>query len=219
MAKKTKTGLAPDESRGVLAIRDVDTLKVVADPLRLQILQLLDQRDGPRTVKGLAAALKMPATKLYYHVNLLEEHGLIRVVDTRVVSGIIEKQYAPAAAELRVDQALLTPSLREPGGSFDILLGTMLDTVKSCIRQGLDSGLIVPEKSGEPVHHRLLVCSEQLRLTPKRAAKLRERLKALVAEYQAAQAGADDPGAEWFGLSVSYYPVALDTEGEAAGDE
>ena len=69
-------------------IDNVDALKMIADPLRLQIMRSLEK---PRTVKDLAAQLDIPATKLYYHVNQLETHKIIRVVDTRIVSGIIEK--------------------------------------------------------------------------------------------------------------------------------
>lgn len=50
---------------------------------RLRILGLL--RREPRTLKQLVAELDLPTTRLYYHVNLLESHGLIRAVETRIV--------------------------------------------------------------------------------------------------------------------------------------
>ncbi|MBX6342634.1 MAG: helix-turn-helix transcriptional regulator [Thermomicrobiaceae bacterium] len=87
-------GAAPD----VFVIRDLETLRAVSDPLRLRLFELL--RGGPRTVKQLAAALDLPPTRLYYHVGQLEAHGLVRVVDTRVVSGIIEKRYQATAQRL-----------------------------------------------------------------------------------------------------------------------
>src|SRR5919199_1430804 len=95
----------PDD---VFFITDVETLKVVADPLRLRILDVL--RRGPSTVKHLATELDVPLKKLYYHVNLLETHSLIRVVGTRVISGIIEKQYQVAAHRLSVARSLLSPT-------------------------------------------------------------------------------------------------------------
>ena len=80
-------------------IENVEALKMIADPLRLQIIRNLDE---PRTVKELAERLDKPATKLYYHVNQLEKHQIIRVVDTRIVSGIIEKHYRVTAKSYHV---------------------------------------------------------------------------------------------------------------------
>ena len=76
-------------------IENLETLKVVADPLRLRILDAFG--DKPHTVKQIAKVLEIPPNKLYYHVNMLEEHGLIRVVNTRLVSGIVEKTYRATA--------------------------------------------------------------------------------------------------------------------------
>src|SRR5436189_3070665 len=90
-----------------LLVSDLDTLKVVSNPLRIQVLELLVS--APRTVKQLAAEMGTTPTKLYYHLNLLEEYGLVRVVSTRVVSGIIEKQYRVTAYSLRPDPAIFAP--------------------------------------------------------------------------------------------------------------
>src|SRR3712207_1417060 len=93
----------PDQldPKDIYFISDLETLKVVSDPLRLRILECF--RGVPATVKDVAAALDMPPTRLYYHVNQLEERGLIHVVETRVVSGIIEKHYQTTAYRLTVD--------------------------------------------------------------------------------------------------------------------
>src|SRR5215204_4411779 len=82
-------------------VSDLETLKVVSDPLRIQLLELLVR--GPRTVKQLASEMGTTSTKLYYHMSLLEERGIVRVISTRVVSGIIEKQYAITAYSFRPD--------------------------------------------------------------------------------------------------------------------
>src|SRR4051794_29356500 len=79
----------------VLVVSDLELLRLVSDPLRIQILEHM--RETPRTVKELAADLEVPATRLYYHMNLLESHGLIRVASTRMISGIVEKRYEVTA--------------------------------------------------------------------------------------------------------------------------
>ena len=69
-----------------MVIDNLETLKVLADQLRKRIME---QFDEPSTVKEVARKLGTSPSKLYYHVNLLEEHGLLKVTDTRIVSGII----------------------------------------------------------------------------------------------------------------------------------
>src|SRR6476646_2888850 len=72
-------------------ISDVETLKALSDPVRLRILEtMVTAADEAWTVKRLAKALGTNTTKLYHHINILEERDLIRVAGTRVVSGIIE---------------------------------------------------------------------------------------------------------------------------------
>jgi DNA-binding transcriptional ArsR family regulator len=83
-----------------MAIRATDTsatarLKAASDPTRIRIGLLLF--DEGRTVKELAATLAVPATRLYYHVKILEQHGLVEVVERRMVSGIEERRYRSVA--------------------------------------------------------------------------------------------------------------------------
>src|SRR4051794_33843006 len=127
----------PDQQ---LTIRDLETLRVISDPLRVQILESMIE--GATTVKSLASKLDTTPTKLYYHINLLEEHGLIKVVGTRVVSGIIEKQYQVAAKNIEVDRGLLGTLASSGNDDFDKLLSTVFDSVRTDIMKSLKAGLI-----------------------------------------------------------------------------
>jgi hypothetical protein len=53
--------------------------------------------------------MDMKPNRLYYHVNLLEEHGLVRVTQTRIVSGIVERTYALVARHFAVSDDLALP--------------------------------------------------------------------------------------------------------------
>ena len=63
-----------------IEVEDTRVLEAFRNPTRVRLLRLL--RD-PYTVKGLAQRLDVPPTRLYHHVNVLEEVGLIEVVETR----------------------------------------------------------------------------------------------------------------------------------------
>lgn len=83
----------------VFTITDLGTLKVVADARRMKIVECIVHEAC--SVKEIAERLNQPASQLYYHTNMLEKHGLIRMVDTRIVSGIIERWYGATALIFR----------------------------------------------------------------------------------------------------------------------
>jgi DNA-binding transcriptional ArsR family regulator len=89
-------------------IEDLATLRLLSDPLRLRLIEELGAQ--PTTVKALAKAMGMKPNRLYYHVNLLEQHGLVRVTQTRIVSGIVERTYALVARHFAVSEALALPT-------------------------------------------------------------------------------------------------------------
>jgi len=199
-----------------MVISNLETVRVIADPIRLRILELLILE--PQPVKRLAASLDMPQTKLYYHVNLLEEHGLIRVVSTRVVSGIIEKQYGAVARSYRIYEALLSLSAAGAADTVDMMFSTMLDGLKDDLRRALASGLI-DLREDAPEEHKLTLIRMPVHLSPERAAELRARLKDLIQEFcpdpEALDASA--PGSRLYHLLVAYFPS--DLGGKQPGQE
>jgi DNA-binding transcriptional ArsR family regulator len=192
--------------KDLLLITDVETLKVVADPLRLQLLNLL--REEPHTVKQLAKLLHLPQTKLYYHMDLLEKHGLARVVGTRLVSGILEKRYQAAAYKFSVDYALLMPAPSAPSSreGLDVFLSAVLDYTRSDIQRSLEEGLIELRKDAPP-ERRLILGRLWMRLLPEQAAEFIRRVADLEAEFERAQAAPDDPNAQLYEYLLGFYPT------------
>jgi DNA-binding transcriptional ArsR family regulator len=89
----------------LFVIKDLDTLKLISDPLHVQMFELLCEK--PLTVSQIARRLGTSGSRLYYHVNLMEAAGLIRVVETRLVNNIVEKIYWVTANEIEIDRDLL----------------------------------------------------------------------------------------------------------------
>ena len=95
----------------VFIINDLETLKVLSDPLRIQILEILAQK--PQTVNQIAEGLGLASSRLYYHIKMLESHNLIKVVETRLVNNMLERDYWLTAEEIEIDKDLLTFSSDE----------------------------------------------------------------------------------------------------------
>lgn len=75
-------------------------LRALADPLRGQLLELVTERAA--TVKEMAAAVDRTRGSIAYHVNLLCDVGLMKVVRTRRVRAIDERFYGRVARTFAV---------------------------------------------------------------------------------------------------------------------
>lgn len=77
-----------------------EQLRALADPLRATLLELLLERAA--TVTEMARAVDRPKSTIAYHVNLLVDAGLLRVVRTRRVRAIEERYYGRVARTLYI---------------------------------------------------------------------------------------------------------------------
>jgi DNA-binding transcriptional ArsR family regulator len=77
-----------------------EQLRALADPLRTTLLELVLERAA--TVTEMAQAVGRPKSTVAYHVNLLVDAGLLRVVRTRRVRAIDERYYGRVARTLYI---------------------------------------------------------------------------------------------------------------------
>lgn len=190
-----------------MVIKDPETLKVVSDARRLKIMRALYE---PKTPKEIAQSVDIPQTKLYYHLNQLEKFGLIHIIDTNVVSGIIEKTYRIGAKRFRVDEVSLMGA-----NSDGSELTTMIDAVFENTRDEILRStrvLIKKAAQGEDVKPRRDGLSRgHLRLTEEQAGLLVKKLMAVMEEgEQMMLESEDNPETKDFGFLLTIYPVLKD---------
>ena len=77
-----------------------EQLRALADRLRATLLELLLERAA--TVTEMARAVDRPKSTIAYHVNVLVDTGLLRVVRTRRVRAIEERYYGRVARTLYI---------------------------------------------------------------------------------------------------------------------
>jgi len=151
-----------EEQAGLRFVEDVEMLRALAEPTRLAILYALIKPPWPRvmSVKELAAELDEPPTKLYRHVRKLEEADLIKVAETRMVSGILEHRYQSSTRDLRFAKEFVRS---HPDDSL-AALHTVIDR--------FGRGLIAPDDD-----YLNMMFASEIRLAPEQAHELARKLK------------------------------------------
>jgi DNA-binding transcriptional ArsR family regulator len=84
----------------LLVVTASEQLRALADPLHAILLELLLERAA--TVTEMARAVDRPKSTVAYHVNILVDAGLLRVVRTRRVRAIDERFYGRVARTLYI---------------------------------------------------------------------------------------------------------------------
>jgi len=193
-----------------IVLDGLDALKIYFDPLRQKIVHQMVTE--PKTVQEIAEALNVPFTRLYYHINLLEKHNIIDVVDTRAMSGAVEEKYYQVAAyQFIVPRNMLSFSNPQYEESLNVFLSAMLDETADDIRHSVQSGKVDMAKES-PDPQSLLIRRGLMRMSPEKVAQFHTDLLNLLKQYQTEPATTDD---QYYGVTVAVYPSAfLDAESD-----
>ena len=178
-----------------ILIEDLEVLKVLSDPTRHEIMNRVgeeNKRGEYCTVKQLANMMGVATTKLYYHIKLLEEHGLLLVGETRVVSGIIEKHYQVVAHNISFSQNLLMghdgpkdEALEEMFKSVEQIVGGSIANMRTSLSTMYEEKLREKE-GGEPARKQVAMHIERddFLLTYAQGEEFKSRLTALMEEFR-----------------------------------
>ena len=97
--------------REVLVLRDLECIKAIAHPKRIDILKAFN--NFPLSAKQLSQMLDEPHAKINYHIKTLYNLGILELVEEKIKSGIVEKYYYPKAKNIVIDKNVINFSLRE----------------------------------------------------------------------------------------------------------
>jgi len=181
------------EPAEVSVIEDLETLRACLHPLRLAILECL--QDEALNVAQVCERLGIRSTTLYYHVRELEKAGLIRLVRTTVESGIQTKYYRAVARFYRLPLAMLQggDGQERLDASVELVM-TTLDLTAWHLRAALVQGVFSQHPDMSLVHRWIV------RTTPQRAREFKQRLQELIDLFQSL----DQEGGE---VTLEFTPV------------
>jgi DNA-binding transcriptional ArsR family regulator len=189
-------------------ISDVETMRALADPTRIAILRLLmsgDKADPPvMSAKEIAAALQESQIKLYRHLKHLNAVGLIRVAETRIVSGIHEQRYQTGQLGLTVGNELVADGVAAPALT-ETLVALLGDFRKELVRHLQDGRVPIGTDEDVPLGM-VLLGGTASGVSPARAAEFRKRLLALRAEFEDLED--EDPRGVSVHMLLGWYTVS-----------
>lgn len=178
-------------------IRDLAQLKVLADPLRVRILEALCEQ--PRTTKQVAERLGEKPTKLYHHVEALDRAGLIELHSTRPNRGTLEKYFRAIARAFKTDPDLFSS---EPDcSSWAAMTAEMLERSAAEVRM----------LAGEPMDDDgSLVVQAKISANHKQIVEIRDAMQKLLEDFASRAEAIETPieGARDFQLVIALYPLA-----------
>lgn len=99
-------------------IDDAAAAEVSLDPIRRRILTELAE---PGSASTLATHLGMPRQKINYHLRILEQHGLVELIEQRRRGNFTERVLQASAASYVISPATFGPMQPDPGRSPDRL--------------------------------------------------------------------------------------------------
>ncbi len=179
-------------------IEDLEDFRVIDNPLRQRILHLARH---PKSVRELADALGVPVTRLYYHVNMLEESGFIEAVDVRKSGAQLERIYQSRKGVVRPSPELVD-RIEDKQKAAHILAGVLLDITRVETEALIERGL-----RGEDVFGDL--ARAVLQLPTPVAEDFRRRLEELVHEMRDAATANDDKDAPIYSFTYAFVPTDI----------
>jgi DNA-binding transcriptional ArsR family regulator len=166
--------------------------RAIGHPLRTTILGLLHERAA--TVTELAAAVGRPKSTIAYHVGVLQDAGLVRVVWTRRVRAIEERYYGRTARMfyVGVGETQTGEALPLDFNDFDVAAKESQEAYQA---------------------HRLWSFIRHARIPPERASEFWARAMALVQEFDRLPRAGNVAYGFVLGIyPIPDYPVLPDTE-------
>ena len=186
--------------QGDLTIRNLGQIEAISNPVRVRILRLAR---NPITVAELAERLGVPTTRLYYHVNLLVEQGMLTQVDERKSGARIERIYLRSA-----DSFKLGPELAEEIGDRRKAAEAATAVVLDPARADLED-VFVDFFSGR--EHIAYFGRTVAHLTSDDAEEFRNRMDALAEEFRRAS-NPEQPGRMAYSLTAALVPIEIEED-------
>jgi DNA-binding transcriptional ArsR family regulator len=170
-----------EEGKTYFIAKTAEEVKMVFDPLRLRILETIYHTEHEMNVKEIATKIDEAANKVHYHVMKLVNFGVLKLVRTEAINGIIAKYYTNA-----YDGYVLDPS----GGSKQVYeltkksLYSNLDMAVLEFKKDMVSYMNLVAEQGKQAQRGLLIGYHKLYMTKEEKEAVMKQLQELLEQYK-----------------------------------
>lgn len=191
-----RTAIANDDDQ--IVIDDLETFRIIDNPLRQRIWHIARH---PHSVREIAGILGVPVTRLYYHVNMLEQAGFVEVVEVRKSGAQLERVYKGRRGTI-VPSPEFLDHVGDTAKAARILAGALFDNSRVEVEALLERNL-----SGEEVFG--TVSRGILQLPAEAAEEFLERIESLASEMQAAARETTGDEDRMYSFTYAFVPTDL----------
>jgi len=189
------------EQAEFMEIEDIEVFEVLNNTTRFRIIRYLEE---PRSIREVAELLDVPTTRLYYHFNLLEEAGIISVVETRKAGAMLQKVYRSNAKGFRPSPKVAQGD-HEPHELAKITAGVVLDGARVDAEEGLTEHFARVRSGDDEAKLPGSIGRSLTFMTEEQAKTFTEKLKKLVEEeFETEEEGDGRP----YGFTFVFFPLA-----------
>ncbi|MEV6765316.1 winged helix-turn-helix domain-containing protein [Streptomyces sp. NPDC051105] len=182
---------------------DARSLRGLAHPLRMQLLDSL-RFSGPATASQLAERLGESSGATSYHLRQLAAYGFVE--DAPEHGKGRERWWRTSHEGLYFDEALFTDSNPAVRGALDMVMHEVATKHAQQVYTWLGNRHTWPEEWVQGSD----MSDMTLRLTPRLANELIEKMHALVDSYRDLPEAADAPDAERVRIHTHTFPISTD---------
>ncbi len=176
-------------------IKHLDQLRLLTDPLKLKLVRAF--AEGEKTTKQVAAELGESTTKLYRHVDALQDAGLLLVVKETPKRGTVERTFRAVARKFEADRSLFAEGGGEDrAGAFRDVLRTGEEEILSALASA----------DADTIPEEFVLARIRCKRSPERIASLRQSLAEWIESVQEDEEGETDD-LEEFGGFIAFYPI------------
>lgn len=183
---------------GELTIKTLGQIEAISSPVRVRILRLAR---APITVAELAERMGVPNTRLYYHVNLLVEQGMLTQVDERKSGARIEKIYLRTADTYQLGTEL-AEAIGDHRRAAEAATAVLLDPA----RAELEDVLVEFFEGRQPIAHFGRTVAH---LTSDEAGEFGKRFDELARDFRKAN-NTEEPHRIAYSLTAALVPIEIE---------
>ncbi|MDO7907909.1 helix-turn-helix domain-containing protein [Paenibacillus sp. JX-17] len=159
----------------VKVLSTLEEIKVYSDPYRIQIMNTFYKLGRPATVKEVADTMGEVPAKVYYHVKKLDKIGLVELVSTREINGIIAKYYQAFEGDIHINHKEVSGPVKQ------MMLSETQKLINSMFDQYKQKFLQVMTAESEPIAN---TTSKTIHVTHDEAIQLLRDIRELLKPYE-----------------------------------